>query len=188
MHGHSNKQHMHIYFHIFSLTRLQLMRGCQVANCVGCIRICIHRQTQRDTEKEREGEGMCAHTQTCVHTQTSTHTHTHTSPPHPTHTHTFTYECVRVYMYLFSKGNLRLQPRCQTTFSLTVENFPQLTPISSISLPEGKGGGIDYFDLIRVFGPNQNKPTYIRYANCEVSLHSHKRSLLARQVSFRVCQ
>ena len=34
----------------------------------------------------------------------------------------------------------------------------KLTPPSRANLPEGKGGGIDYFDLIRVFGPNLSNP------------------------------
>jgi hypothetical protein len=34
----------------------------------------------------------------------------------------------------------------------------RLTPPSRANLPEGKGGGIDYFDLIRVFGPNVSNP------------------------------
>ena len=36
----------------------------------------------------------------------------------------------------------------------------KLTPVARVTLPEGKGGGIDYFDLIRVFGPNHNKPSF----------------------------
>lgn len=34
----------------------------------------------------------------------------------------------------------------------------RLTPPSRADLPECKGGGIDYFDLIRVFGPNVSNP------------------------------
>jgi hypothetical protein len=43
----------------------------------------------------------------------------------------------------------------------------KLTPVSVINLKEGKGGGIDYFDLIRVFGPNHNRPARCKIPGAE---------------------
>ena len=44
----------------------------------------------------------------------------------------------------------------------------KLTPISRHNLQEGKGGGIDYFDLIRVFGADRSKPPYQKTVGAEV--------------------
>lgn len=64
------------------------------------------------------------------------------------------------YFKVSKKGLQRLFERysIQCTPAELDMLWRKLTPSSRADLPEGKGGGIDYFDLIRVFGVNLSNP------------------------------